>query len=199
MLGSERRLPGMARRRVLLYVVFVALIWRAERAPLALGQVGVLAEASDAAASVKRGRAAGDLLMVLAGVVAMAGGTPPLVDALLRISGRRSVQTRLGLTIVGFELIVLAWSTARRRTSEAVVADVVGSVAHNVMMPLSAGALTHPLTTARAGLMDLPLLMVLGVLALVAFIAARRTMLGRVDSVVLLFGYPLFIALRFAR
>ncbi len=47
--------------------------------------------------------------------------------------------------------------------------------------------------------MDFLLLMVLGVLALVAFMAARRTMLGRVDSVGLLFGYPLFIALCFAR
>ena len=39
----------------------------------------------------------------------------------------------------------------------------------------------------------------MGVLAIVAFMAARRTMLGRVDSVGLLFGYPLFIALCFAR
>jgi len=73
-LGSERRLPGVARRLVLLYVVVVALIWRAERAPLALGQVGELAEARDAAESGKHGHDARCLLMVLAGVVAMAAG-----------------------------------------------------------------------------------------------------------------------------
>ena len=103
---------------VLRHVAFVVFIWRADRAPPALGEVGELAEASDAAESVKRRQAAGDLLMIFAGVVAMAGGTTRLVDALQRISGIKSVQTRLGLTIVGFELVVLAWSAAPRRTTE---------------------------------------------------------------------------------
>ena len=165
--------------------------------------MGEPTEARDAAESGKLGHAARDLLMVLAGVVAMAAGATAPVDAMRRISGDETVQPRLRLAIVdfatGFEPVVPAWSAARRGTSGAMVAGVVRSFAHNVMMTLSAGALTHPLTTAHAGLMDFLLLMVLGVLALVAFMAARRTMSGRVGSVVLLFGYPLFIALCFAR
>ena len=120
-----------------------------------------------------------------------------------RVSGDETVQPRLRLAIVdfavGFEPVVPAWSAARRGTSVAMVAGVVGSFAQNVVMTLGAGALTHPLTTVHAWLIDLPLLMVLGGLALVAFMAARRTMSGRVGSVVLLFGYPLSIALCFAR
>jgi len=116
-----------------------------------------------------------------------------------RIGAVDTVQTRLGLAIIGFELIVLAWSAALWRTTEAMVAGVVGSVAYNVTMTLGAGALTHPLSIAQARLLDLPLLMVQGALARVAFMAARCSMLGRLEPVVPLLDYPLFIALCFAR
>ena len=128
--------------------------------------MGEPTEARDAAESGKLGHAARDLLMVLAGVVAMAAGATAPVDAMRRISGDETAQPRLRLAIVdfatGFEPVVPAWSAARRGTSGAMIAGVVGSFAHNVMMTLSAGALTHPLTTAHAGLMDFLLLMVLG-------------------------------------
>jgi cation:H+ antiporter len=40
-----------------------------------------------------------------------------------------------------FELVVLAWSAARRGATEAVVAAVVGSYAYNATMTLGASAL----------------------------------------------------------
>ncbi len=93
--------------------------------------------------------------MVLAGVVAMAAGATALVDAMRRISGDETVQPRLRLAIVyfavGFEPVVPAWSAARRGTSGAVVAGVVGSFAQNVVVTLGAGALTHPLPPPMPG------------------------------------------------
>ena len=97
---------------ILLYAAFVAIIWRAERAPPALGEVGELAEAQAAATKKSRNRIGRDLLLVVAGVIAMAAGATLLVEAVQRISGVQAIQTRLGLTIIGFatgfELVVLA-------------------------------------------------------------------------------------------
>ncbi len=188
--GHVGRIDGGA--LVLLYAVFVAIIWRAERKPPALGEVGELAEAGQ-----KPGRVGWDLFMALAGVAAMAGGATLLVAAVERMSGAEAAQTRLGLTIVGFatgfELVVLAWSASRRGVSEAVVAGVVGSFAYNVTMTLGAGALAHPLTIADAPLLRLPLAMMVGALALVVALAARRRSLGRAEASVLLLAYPVFV------
>ncbi|MDA8051869.1 MAG: hypothetical protein M0002_18010 [Rhodospirillales bacterium] len=182
---------------VLLYAAYVGAIWFAERRPPALGEVGELAEAREAAAKGKSGRVGPDLVMVLAGVLAMAGGASLLVYAVQQISGAQAMQTRLGLTIVGFatgfELVVLAWSAARRGISEAAVAGVVGSFAYNVTMTLGAGALVRPLAIIDAALLRLPLLMMLAALALVVLLSARRGTLGRAEALILLLGYPVFV------
>jgi len=135
---------------------------------------------------------------VLAGVVAMAGGATLLVEAVQRLSGVEATQTLLGLTLVGFatgfELVVLAWSAARRRISEAVVAGVVGSFAYNVTMTLGAGALARPLMLVDAAMLRVPLLLMIGSLTLATLLAARRGQLGRTEGVILLAAYPAFLA-----
>lgn len=94
---------------ILLYVAYVGLIWVVERHPPSLGEVGELREAQNEKSSKRIGR---DLMFVLSGVLAMAGGASLLVEAVRRISHVQSSQTTLGLTIVGFatgfELVVLA-------------------------------------------------------------------------------------------
>ncbi len=86
--------------------------------------VSELTEARDAVEAGHPPRIGRDLTFVLAGVVAMAGGATLLVEAVQRLSGIEATQTRLGLTLVGFatgfELVVLAWSAARRGIPEAV-------------------------------------------------------------------------------
>lgn len=195
--GQVGRLEGTV--LVGLYVLYVAAIWWLERKPPALGEVGELAEAREAAGSGRPSRIGRDLGLVLAGVVAMAGGATLLVEAVQRLSGAEATQTRLGLTLVGFatgfELVVLAWSAARRGISEAVVAGVVGSFAYNATMTLGAGALARPLVLADAAVLRLPLVLMLGSLALVVLLAARRRRLGRAEGAILLAAYPAFIAL----
>jgi len=194
--GEVGRTEGAA--LVALYALYVAAIWWAERQPPALGEVGELAEAQDAAAAGRPSRFGRDLAFVLAGIAAMAAGAMVLVEAVQRISGVEATQTRLGLTLVGFatgfELVVLAWSAARRGISEAVVAGVVGSFAYNMTMTLGAGALARPLVLADAGRLYWPLLLMLGSLALVVLLATRRRQLGWAEGVVLLACYPAFVA-----
>ena len=183
---------------VALYVVYVAAIWIIERRPPALGEVGELEEAREAAQVGKASARIGwELVMVVAGVVAMAAGASLLVEAVRRITNIEAAQTMLGLTLVGFatgfELVVLAWSAARRGISEAVVAGVVGSFAYNATMTLGAGALAHPLTIADAASLQIPWLVMLASLSLVILLAAPRGLLGRGAGAVLLAAYPFFV------
>lgn len=181
---------------ILLYVAYVSLIWIVERHPPSLGEVEELQEAQAANTPKRVGR---DLILVLSGVFAMAGGASLLVEAVRRISHVQSGQTTLGLTIVGFatgfELVVLAWSASRRGASEAVVAGVVGSFAYNVTMTLGAAALVHPLVLQNVNRLHLPLIVMLAALAIVICLALPRKALGRGSAIALLFAYGIFVIL----
>jgi cation:H+ antiporter len=184
---------------ILLYALYVAVIWILERHPPALGEVHELEEAraKAAAGAPGRRRVGRELGLVLAGVVAMAGGASLLVEAVRRMTNLESTQTVLGLTLVGFatafELVVLAWSASRRGASEAVVAGVVGSFAYNVTMTLGAGALARRLVIIDAASLHLPWLAMLAALALVILLAAPAGRLARPAGMILLAAYALFL------
>lgn len=192
--GRVGRLEGGV--LVALYVAYVAAIWAIERHPPVLGEVREIEEAREVTASPRIGY---DLLLVLAGIVAMSAGATVLVESVRRIASAEGLQTELGLTIVGFatgfELVVLAWSASRRGASEAVVAGVVGSFAYNVTMTLGAAALARPLLLRNAMVLHIPLLFMIGALGLVILLAAGRRELSRDSGIVLLLAYPLFIVL----
>ncbi|MBI1777866.1 MAG: sodium:calcium antiporter [Proteobacteria bacterium] len=185
---------------VALYVIYVGTIWLIERRPPMLGEVHELQEVQEAVARGERTRrrVGRELALVLAGVAAMALGASLLVEAVQRITQVESMQTVLGLTVVGFatafELVVLAWSAARHGASEAVVAGVVGSYAYNVTMTLGAGALAQPLVIMDPTRLHGPWLAMLAALCLVVLLAAPKARLGRAAGVVLLVAYPIFIA-----
>jgi cation:H+ antiporter len=193
-----------------LYAAYVALIWVAERHPPALGELSELddhddepqpaAGATGAAVSTRaRSRVGRDLLLVVVGLAAMAGGATVLVEAVRRLSGIEETQTKLGLTVVGFatafELVVLAVSAARRGMPETVLASVVGSFAYNVTMTLGAGALARPLQVLAADQLHLPLLAMLSALVAVLALALPTGRLTRPAGALLLAAYPAFIAL----
>jgi cation:H+ antiporter len=190
---------------VLAYVAFVVWIWLAERAPPALGETGELAEAREhdehgaheEHGAVPRRRVGRELGFVLAGLVAMAVGASVLVEGIRRITDVEASQTRLGLVVVGFatalELVVLAWSSARRGVTTAVVAGVLGSFTYNVTMTLGAGALARPLHVRDAALLHRPWIAMLASLVLVIALARRTQRLGRAAGIVLLACYPVFV------
>ena len=203
--GRINRLEGWL--LIGLYALYVGSIWLAERQPPALGETGELAEAAE---ELEIERAKGlhhwlgkDLLFVLAGVAAMVVGSILLVEAVRQISQVEATQTKLGLTLVGFattvELVILAWSTARRGATEAAVAGVVGSFAYNVTMTLGAAAIARPLTIVNAGLLHFPLLVMLGALVFVILLATAQGSLGKVAGGVLVAAYPIFIIVLLTR
>jgi cation:H+ antiporter len=182
---------------VALYVAYVAAIWIRERRPPALGEVAELAD-EDSGSRARPRRVGRELGLVLAGVAALAIGSVVLVEAIRSISGIESTQTNLSLTLVGLvttlELVVLAWSSARRGITEAVIAAVVGSFAYNATMSLGAAALARPLAIADANLLRGPLVVMLAALAAVIALGVPRGRLSRVGGVALLAAYPLFVA-----
>lgn len=194
--GTVSRLGGLL--LVGAYVAFVAVIWVLERRPPTLGETAELDEAGAEGRAGPRGRVGIELVLVVAGVAAMAVGAIALVEGIRRISGVESTQTVLGLTLVGFatafELVALAWSSARRGISTAVVAAVVGSFTYNVTMTLGAGALARPLAITDAASLHVPWIAMLASLALVLALAFRRGEIRRGAGAVLLALYPLFVA-----
>ncbi len=78
---------------VALYLLYLDLIWRAERKPPMIGEVSGIAEAREAAAADRPARGGRDLILVLAGVAAMTGGASLLVEAVQQI---RSVEATRG-------------------------------------------------------------------------------------------------------
>ena len=197
--GTVTRIQGAM--LVGLYLLYVAVIWIVERRPPMLGETEEIEEAREKAAKEgpRRGKIGRELALVLAGVAAMALGGWLLVEAVIQITGVEETQTRLGLTLVGFatgfELVVLAWSTARRGASEAAVAGVVGSFAYNMTMTLGAGALVRPLAIGNAALLRGPLLMMLAALALPILLALPSGSLRRPSGVVLLITYAGYVVL----
>jgi cation:H+ antiporter len=191
--GHVTRLEGAL--LVGLYVAFVATIWILERHPPALGETAELAEARHHGTGQRRvGR---ELMLVVAGVAAMALGASALVEGIRQISDVESTQTRLGLVVVGFatafELVVLAWSSARRGLTTAVVAGVIGSFTYNVTMTLGAGALARPLNIVDANQLHAPWLMMVASLVVVLLLAHRTRRLDRTAGIALLALYPVFV------
>ena len=190
--GAVGRLEGAV--LVVAYLAYVALIWVRERRPPSLGETAELDEA--AAAAGPAGRISRELVFVVVGTAAIVAGASLLVESVRRFTDVEADQSRLSLTIVGFatafELVVLAWSSARRGIADAVVAAVVGSYAYNATMTLGAAAVITPLHITDASLLHLPMLGMVAALVLVLVLSARGH-LARPDAVVLLGCYALFL------
>lgn len=195
--GTVSRIEGFV--LVGLYLLYIGIIWAFERRPPALGETGQLAEARAMIATDRSPTAVRDLLVVVAGTAAMAGGGWLLVEALTRLAGIQATQVKLGLTLVGFatgfELVILAWSGARRGVPEAAVAGVVGSFTYNMTMTLGAGALVSPLTITDAAALHGPFIAMQAGLALPLLMSIPHGHLSRVAGALLLAAYGGFLAL----
>ncbi|MPZ49610.1 MAG: sodium:calcium antiporter [Dehalococcoidia bacterium] len=199
--GELSRLEGAI--LVLLYVVYVAVIWRLERAPPLLGEVEELAEAEEEMAvrpAVASQRRVGiELGLVLAGLAAMVVGSTALVEAVRQITSIEATQTKLGLTLVGFatafELVMLVWSASRRGATDVALAGVVGSFGYNMTMSLGAGALVKPLALTDATILRAPAVGMIVLLVAVLALALPTRRLGPLAGLGLLATYPVFVLL----
>jgi cation:H+ antiporter len=178
---------------IALYAGYVVVIWWLERRRASVEPQSPADAREDPAA-----RHVGlELALVFAGAAVLALGSIVLVEAVGSIAETESTQTDVSLTLVGLattlELVVLAWSTARRGATDAVVGAVVGSFAWNSTLSFGLAAIARPLRIVDAARLRGPLvIMVMALLAVIA-LGARRGRLSRSDGVALLIGYVAFV------
>ena len=184
--GRTGRLEGAL--LVLAYVALVAVVWRWEQAPPAIGEV---AELDDAAADRPP---ALSLVLVVVGLGVMAAGGVAAVDGATRVvaaSGR--TDEAVGLVVLGLattaELFALVLAAARHGVEEVAVAAVVGSAAYNATATLGAAALAAPLVVDGV----LGAAVAAALLPLAVVVLGRSGSLGRASGAALLGAYAVFV------
>jgi cation:H+ antiporter len=179
------------------YVVLVAVIWRREQQPPALGE---LAELEEDGGDEADGRSPGvGLLLALVGVALMAVGGDAAVEGASRVVTALDVQdTAVGLTILALattvELFALLAAAIRKGATEIAVAGVVGSAAYNATATIGAAALAAPLRTSAS----LAPVVLAAALPLVLLLLTLRGVLPRWAGALLVLGYAAFVVLVFS-
>ena len=195
LIGGVSRLEGIG--LIVLYLVAVAVIWRAERRPPALGEAAELS-GNDPAGP---GRApAVALALVLAGVGLMiVGGWLAVAGAERLTAALHLADSAVGLTFVALatvaELFALIWAAARRGIDELAMAGVLGSALYNATATLGAAAVITPVPAA--GLLG-PAIAAAALPAALIVLSPRQR-LGRPAAALLLAGYAAYLFLTLHR
>ena len=173
---------------LLAYAAGVAVVWRRERTPPAIGELADLDDDDPPSTRAVVLVVAGLLLMTAGGAAAVAGATR-LTEALGR------TDEAVGLVVLGLattaELVALVLASVRAGVEEVAVAAVVGSTACNATTTLGAAAVVAPLQVD--GL--LAPACAAAVLPLAVVVLARSDHLGRAAGAVLAVAYAAFVAL----
>ena len=176
------------------YAGLVALVWRRERRPPAIGELAELDEDDD------EGRApATAVLLVLIGLALMTAGGAAAVEGATRLVGvLGSDDTAVGLTVLALattaELLAIVLAAARRGVDELAVAAVVGSTAYNATATLGAAALVTDLPAGGA----VGAAVLAALLPLAVVLAGVRGTLGRPAGAALVAGYGAFVVVTLA-
>ncbi|HEU4610616.1 MAG TPA: calcium/sodium antiporter [Kofleriaceae bacterium] len=163
-------------------------------------EVAEIAEDAAQAVGLERPRSRPTLaLLTLLGLATLVGGGHIFVDGAVGIAQVAGLSDQLiGATIVaiGTSLPELATSmiAAMRGHSDLAVGNVVGSNIFNVFLILGASGLAGRIH-ARPGDVAVELVALGAMTALAALAMATRRTVGRVEAVVLLLGYVVFLSL----
>jgi cation:H+ antiporter len=195
--GHVSRLEGGL--LVLAYVALVAVIWRRERRPPAIGELAEIEENEGSTADAGRSPGTALLLTVVGLAVMTAGGEAAVEGATRVVRTLHQSDTAIGLTVLALattaELFALVLAAARHDVGEVAVAGIVGSAAYNATATLGTAALVRPLTT---GAVLVPALAA-AALPMVLLLLARAGALRRAGGAVLVAGYAAYVIFVFLR
>ena len=126
---------------LLAYAAGVALVWRRERTPPAIGELADLDDDD---------RSRWALPLVVAGLLLMTAGGAAAVEGATRLVAELGrTDEAVGLVVLGLattaELFALVLAAVRAGVEEVAVAAVVGSAAYNATTTLGAAAVVAPL------------------------------------------------------
>ncbi|MCA1710933.1 MAG: sodium:calcium antiporter [Actinobacteria bacterium] len=187
--GHVSRLEGGL--LVLAYIGLIALVWRRERRPPAIGELAEMEEEGE------KDRAPGlALVLTLVGLAVMTAGGKAAVEGATRLVDSLSLDdTSVGLTLLALattaELFALVLAAARRDLAEVAVAGIVGSAAYNATATLGTAALVRPLETGSV----LGPAVAAAALPLVLLVLARDGAVRRPGGIVLVLAYATYAVL----
>jgi cation:H+ antiporter len=176
---------------VVAYAVLIAVIWRRERRPPAIGELAEMEEGGE------KDRAPGlALLLTVVGLVVMTAGGKAAVEGATRlVENLDQTDTAIGLTLLALattaELFALVLAAARHDIGEVAVAGIVGSAAYNATATLGTAALVAPLRTGPV----LGPAVTAALLPLLVLVLARDGALRRLGGVLLLAVYTAYVVL----
>lgn len=136
--------------------------------------------------------------MVVLGMVGLTAGAEMLVRGSVAIAERLGVpEMVVGLTMValGTSLpeLATAISAARKKHTEILLGNVIGSNVFNSLCVLGGTALVHPIAVTRGTLtIDAPVMMAIATVAWL--MVATRKHMGRLEGVLLLAAYAGYVA-----
>ena len=174
------------------YLLVVALLWRSERRPPAIGEMAEMAEHGD----VPPSKAA--LGWVIGGLTVMVAGGLVAVEGAQRFVSRSGLSdSTVGLTLLALatsaEMLALVWSAHRRGIGEVALAGVLGALAYNATVSLGVAGLVRPLALGDGPALIAVAAVVVATMAAVALAYRRR--IGRLVGAALVFAYALAVAL----
>lgn len=145
--GMLSRIEGVL--LVAVYLVAAGLVWRLERAPPLIGEVG---PATDEVAEIEMEGPGRALVVAACGLVLILGGSWLAVAGAQWIVQDRALQgSVVGLTLVALatnvEHLALVSAAGRRRLGDLMAAALVGSAAYNSTMSIGAAAWVQPIPT----------------------------------------------------
>ena len=155
--------------------------------------------AEDAASQKDRGSLLWPLLMALAGLVVVIFGGRIFVDGSITLArGLGISETVIGLTIVAVGTSMPEFITsviaAIRRHADVALGNILGSNIYNILGIGGLTALIAP-TAIPQEIATFDNLVMVGVSALLLVVARTGWKIGRMEGVVLLVGYVLYVAL----
>ncbi len=177
---------------VVVYAVIVAVLWRRERRPPAIGEMAEMTNLADDPPSFRAVGwvVAGLTIMVVGGVVAVEGA-----QQFVAASGLS--DSAVGLTLLALatsaEMLALVWSARRRSLPDVALAGVVGAVIYNASVTLGVAGLVRPLQLSTGVAVHAVGTVVVVAMALLA--AAYGRQVDRVAGMVLVVAYVATVVL----
>jgi cation:H+ antiporter len=181
---------------VVVYLVLVGLLWRAERRPPSIGELGEAAEADDHEAGDDAESGWRPFGLVGAGLAAMVVGGIVVVEGAERlVSASDRDDSAIGLTVLALatsaEMLALVWSARRRGVPEIALAATLGAVAYNATVSLGVAAIVRPL---RVDDKTATLVVAVAVVVALAGLVAHRRRVARPTGALLIATYAALVA-----
>lgn len=196
MMGEIGLLHGAAMLALLIIYVWVSYRWERKNGKTQAVEAEVLEEAEKAPSSMRK-----SMLLLAAGLAALCFGSNLLVDGAVSIARAAGIsEAVIGLTLVAFGTSLPELATAIvagiRNHTDVTLGNVIGSNIFNILLIIGVLAMITPFQVpAEVMSFDIWVMAAVSVLMVPVMLSNRR--IGRIEGVIFLALYVVFIVYQF--